>query len=181
MNIVVIIGIGITLLLLLWVAGRNRAVVPTSSATTSDLDGCSAYLPPRALLARCFSAEDVAFIDKLQSRQLSKLLFQERRRLALEWLRQTRREAARVFRAHVRMVRHAADLRPGMECRLLWHAGSFFVVYQFLQLVVRLYGPVRAHAFVHSVSALGGILSDLGTRIAGLAFPTPVVAEGTRS
>ena len=175
MNIFFVVGIGIALVLLLWAAGRSRSGTGSPSPQEFSASALpSVVLPSRALLAQCFSADDVDFVARLKSRQLSRLLFQERRRLAVEWLRQTQRQAVRVFRFHVSTVRHAADLRPGMEFRLLLHAGAFFVICQFLLVLVRLYGPLRAHVFVRSVSFLGGVLSDLGGRIVGVASPGAV-------
>jgi hypothetical protein len=112
------------------------------------------------------SIEDVEFAAQLGSPRILHLLLRERRRLALKWLRQTRREAGRLLRQHVRAARHAADLRPAAEVRLWFHAGLFLIVYEVLLTAVRLYGPFRTRAFVRSVFAMAGVLADLGDRIA---------------
>src|SRR5579864_5270397 len=102
MNIIFIVAIGVVLLVLLRAAGRDRnaqSVGPGGKSLES-----SEYvvrLPPRELLKRCLSVEDVDFVTGLRSREVLNLLLTERRRLALEWLRHTRREAGRLFRLHV--------------------------------------------------------------------------------
>ncbi|HEY1241131.1 MAG TPA: hypothetical protein VGF16_11270 [Bryobacteraceae bacterium] len=113
----------------------------------------------------------MAFIAGLRSPAVLQLLLRERRRLALEWLRLTRREARRLLRLHLRSVRHSADLRPATEARLLLHFGMFVVVYEILVAMVRLYGPVRTQSFVRSVQRLADVLSSASGQIAKAASP----------
>jgi hypothetical protein len=103
-------------------------------------------------------------------------LLQERRRLALLWLRQTRQEAGRLYRLHVQASGQAANLRPLAELMLLFQFASFLVVYQVLILVVWCYGPVRTQALVHSIQTLADLLASLAERIAG-SIPADPVSE----
>jgi hypothetical protein len=177
-----IVGFGAALLLLVWLAGRRRSEV--ASIASEDLS--SEYLvrlPPSGLLARCLAVEDVEFATALRSPEVLRLLLRERRRLALGWLRQTRREAARLFRLHIRMARNAPDLRPAAELKLIFQLGVFFLLYQILASVVRLYGPFRTRTFVNSVQALADVLAHLGGRIAENIVPMaelPVAPVRTR-
>lgn len=167
MNLLLILGIGIALLFLLWAAGRNRSAAGADRASRpADPGEYIVRLPPRALLARCLAVEDLEFAVQTASIAVVRLLLRERRRLALAWLRQTRQEAGRLFRLHVRMARHAPDLRPAAEGKLLLQFGLFLVVYQILVGFVALYGPLRTRRFVESVHALADLLSRLGSRIA---------------
>jgi hypothetical protein len=173
MNSTIFVGIGILLLVLLWLGRRRRL----ESAGASGIPDDSEYLvqlPPRALFARCLSDEDQVFVESLKSVEVSQLLVRERRRLALEWLRRTRREAVRLFDLHTRVARHAPDLRPASELRLLLEFGSFLFVYGILIVSVRLYGPVRARTYLHSVRNLAEIFGGLGSRIAASVKPVPV-------
>jgi len=169
---IIIIGIGVALLVMILAAGHRRSA--EGFGPGGDAPNESEYLvrlPPCALLARCLSVEDVEFAATLRSPAVMRLLLDERRHLALEWLRQTRREAGRLFRLHVRSVRYAADLRPGAEFALLFQAGVFLLLYQVLVAAVKLYGPVRARGFVRSVHGLAELLSNLGGRIAESIAP----------
>lgn len=181
MNWVLVLAIGFVLLLLLWAAGRTRSV-PFEGSAGKALDPAEHLirLPPHALLGRCFSVEDVEFAASLRSPVLLRVLLRERRRFALEWLWQTRLEAGRLFRLHVRTVRHAADLRPAREVALLFQAALFLIVYQMLVLTVRLYGPFRTRRFVRAVHGLAGLLTVLGGRIAAAAAPRGGIAETAR-
>lgn len=181
MNWVVFLGIGFILLLLLWTAGRERGV-PAERAGDAFPDAAEppVRLPPHALLSRCLSVEDAEFAASLRSPALLRLLLRERRRFALEWLLQTRMEAGRLFRLHVRTARHAAGLRPAREATLLVQAGMFLVIYALLVLTVRLYGPFRTRGFVQAVYGLAGLLMGLGARIAAAAVPGGSIPEAAR-
>lgn len=181
MNWVVFVAVAFALLLLLWAAGRKRSAPPGhSGGAAPDPAEYLVRLPPHALLNRCLSVEDAEFAASLGSPAVLRLLLRERRRFALEWLRQTRSEAARLLRLHVRTVRHAPDLRPVREASLLFQAGLFLAVYEMLVLTVWLYGPFRTRRFVHAVHGLAGVLTVLGTRIAAGAIPGAGIPEAAR-
>ena len=181
MNWIVILAIGLILLVLLGTAGRKRGVAAGSAG--GAFPGAAeplVRLPAHALLSRCLSVEDAEFAASLGSPALLRLLLRERRRLALEWLSQTRMEAGRLFRLHVRTVRHAADLRPARELTLLVQAGTFLGVYALLVLAVRLYGPFRTRGFLQAVHGLAGLLMGLGARIAAAAATGAGIPEAAR-
>jgi hypothetical protein len=162
-----IIAIALTLLFLLWVVWRRET--NNGSAAGGGFPDPSEYLvrlPKRALLDRCLSPEDVEFAAMLRSPALLRLLVYERRRLALAWLRQTRREAVRLFRLHVRTVRHASGLRPLAEAKLFSAVGLFLIVHGVMVGSVCLYGPFRTRRFLESLRLLADLLSRLGGRIA---------------
>ena len=161
----VILAIAIVLLALIAraLAGSGNS---TQVLSESGADEFLVRLPPTALLARCISVDDLIYISSLRSPALSHLLFRERRRLALKWLRQTRREAGRLYRLHLRTSAQAADLRPVAELGLLFHFALFLFVYQILVSVVWFYGPVRTQAFVRSIGTLADILAGHVERIA---------------
>jgi hypothetical protein len=170
-----IIAIAIALLVFLWVA-LQRGTDDGSGAIGKlpDAPECLVRLPKRALLDQCLSAEDVEFAATFASPALLRLLVGERRRLALAWLRETRREAARLFRLHVRTVRHSRGLRPASELKLFSAVGLFLISYGVMVASVCLYGPLRTRRFLESLRILADIVSRLGGRIAESASPALV-------
>ena len=152
--------------LLVLILRRNRDQEPGESYDSPNRLEPIVRLPDRILLDRCLSAEDLAFISSFASRHLLRLFVRERRRLAIAWLRHTRREAQRLLELHVRSVRYAADLRPGAEAKLFLAAGLFLLVYGMMLGFVFWYGPVRTRRFLESLQGLAGVLSQLGERIA---------------
>lgn len=167
--------------LLVLVLRRNREQEPGGSYDSSNRLKPTVRLPDRTLLDQCLSAEDLAFISSFASRHLLWLFVRERRRLAIAWLRQTRREAQRLLQVHVRSVRYAADLRPGAEVKLFLAAGLFLVVYGIMLSIVFWYGPLRTRRFVQSLQGLAGVLSNLGERIAAGIPSGSMPAAVTRS
>jgi hypothetical protein len=166
-NLSFIIAIALALLFFLWIVWRRET--ENGRGSSRSLPDPSEYLvrlPKRALLDRCLSPEDVEFAAMLRSPALLHLLVYERRRLALAWLRQTRHEAVRLFRLHVRTVRHASGLRPGAEVKLFSAVGLFLIFYTVMVGSVYLYGPFRTRRFLESLRLLADILSGLGGRIA---------------
>jgi hypothetical protein len=166
-SLALIVGLCATLAaLLVLVLRRNRQQETGRSYDSLNRPESFVRLPDRMLLDRCLSAEDLAFISSFESRALLRLFVGERRRLAVAWLRQTRREAQRLLQFHVRSVRYAVDLRPGAEARLFLAAGLFLLVYGMMLGIVFWYGPVRTRRFLQSLQGLAGVLSQLGERIA---------------
>ena len=162
--------VALVILVLLWAGERGNDVFgfrPRESDNAEYL----VRLPRPALLRRFLSVEDVAFAARLQSPMVLRLLLGERRRLALEWLRITRREAGRLYRRHVRAARHATDLRPGVEAQLLAQICVFWILYELMCVLVRCYGPFRTQVFLRSMQALGRFLSGLSGHIADTAAP----------
>lgn len=178
MTLALIVGVCATLvgLMLLVLRGGSQEEAGPASGASGCLE-CPVRLPDRALLDRCLSSEDLLFISSFHSRFLLRLFVRERRRLAVAWLRQTRREAQRLLRLHVRSVRYAADLRPGAEVKLFLAGGLFLVVYGTMMGIVTCYGPLRTRRFLGTVQGLAGVLSQLGEHIAtGISSgPLPAV------
>jgi len=179
-NLVFFLAIPAALLLMLVLAGLRST---GEGAGSTALPGDAEYLvrlPERGLLDRCLAPEDVEFVAFLNSPPLLRLLLHERRRLALAWLHQTRREAARLYRLHIRSVRHAAGLRPAAEARLISAVGLFTIIYVLIVGTVWLYGPFRTRAFLHSLKVLAGVLLNLGGRIADSISPNWIPQVSTQ-
>ncbi len=161
MDIYLISAIVLVLLVLFWLALGRGAV---ELAGAPDRSGV-VRLPPRSIIDRCFSEEDLEFAMALRSPGLLHLYEHERRRLALAWLHQTRREAGRLVRSHLNMARHAGDIRPGVEAKILLQMAVFLFVCQLLVLIVSFYGPFRTRRVLQSAHGLAEMLSGLGGRL----------------
>jgi hypothetical protein len=172
MDLTLIVVTGGALLLLLLIAWRRGTADDFPAAhDRSDSMEYRVHLPERALLDRCLAREDEEFVAGLRSARLLSLLLRERRRLALGWLRQTRREASRLYRLHVRSVRHAADLQPASEMKLLSAVGLFLFICGMMMGMVWLSGPLRTRRLLQAVAAQADLLSHLGDRIAANVAP----------
>ncbi len=151
--------------------GRGAGIPPGSEMVVR--------LPQRSLLHQCLSAQDLELVRMRQSPALLRLFLRERRRLAITWLRQTRREAHRLIRLHVHSVRYAADLRPVAEVKLFLAVSLFLLVYAVTVSVVWGYGPLRTRRSLQSIQALAGILGGLADRIVTAIVPGALPGMGT--
>jgi len=170
-NFIFIIAISIALLLVLWLAARRGASPVMDRGDLAGPAECLVQLPARALLDRFLSAEDLEYAATLNSPTLLRMVVRERRRLTAAWLRQTCREAGRLFRVHVRMARQAEGLRPLAELKLVLAVGTFFFVYAVMMCAVAFYGPLQTRSFLASLQRLANVLSRLGGRIADSVSP----------
>jgi|SRR5579884_3274981 len=180
MDLAIVLGITALLLVLLLIT-HNRGAERSSGVALESQD--LPRPPSRAILDRCLSLEDIRFITTIRSPELLRLLLSERRRLALRWLKQTRTEAGRLFRSHLRAARHAQNLRPATEFRLLFDFTSLVLIYQLLAILVRFYGPIRTAGFLRLAHSLSHVLANLGGHIADtvaatrLAERSPIAAR----
>jgi hypothetical protein len=173
-----VLGVALVgLLSLMWRHGSYEEI-----DRAGDIPEGSEYvvrLPKSSLFHRCLSAEDLEFVRLRKSPALLRLFLHERRRLAMAWLRETKREARRLVRLHVRSVRFAADLRPAAEARLFLAVALFSLVYAALLAAVWWYGLLRTRRSLQSIRALAGILARLAERIvAGGIVPDALAGMG---
>jgi hypothetical protein len=166
MNSMVLLGIGMAILILYWAAGRRRSCEIVAWQEGAEGDQSRVRLPRPDLIRRCLSAHDIEFAGGVRAPAILQVLLQERRRLALKWLRSTRREAFRLVRLHLRTVRHAPDLRPVAEAKLMAQVCVFLIVCHVLLVMVWFYGPFRAQAFLQPVASMADMLCRLSGGIA---------------
>ena len=170
MDLVIVFGI-IAVLLAFLLITRSRCTA-TGRSSGAAVESQNPRPPSRAILDRCLSLEDIRFVTNIRSPELLQLLLSERRRLALRWLKQTRTEAGRLFRSHLRAARHAHNLRPATEFRLLFDFMSLVLIYQLLAILVRFYGPIRTAGFIRLAHSLSHVLANLGGQIADTVAAT---------
>jgi len=144
--------------------GRSRRSTG-GEAKALDTPILQAELPSRALMDRIFAEDDLIFVKAERVRQIRKEFLRERRRLALFWLGQAKREALRILRFHLRAVRADLALHPAVEFKLIFHTLLFFAIYGLLWRSVICYGAFWARAFMRNVVTLAGSLSGLGGSI----------------
>lgn len=115
---------GVTLLLLLiaWIrADRALRDLPVGSEEWSasleegqELEAC-----PPEFVSQIFSSGDLAYVERLDSRELQRQFHHERDGVALLWVRQTSAAVRRILRRHVEASRRSRDLEFMTEARIL--------------------------------------------------------------
>ena len=137
---------------------KHQAVEPPSPLPLQ------VQLPARALMEQIFSEDDLSFVTGEGDRQIRRQFLHDRRKLALAWLSQMRRESSRIIGLHLHAV-STSMLRPAIELQLLLHIILFFTVYALLWSLVACYGAFAARSMVRNVLTLAGSLSGLGGSI----------------
>ena len=158
-------------LLLFWAFRTTRSPVGSSalSEAREALADLELELPPRALAERIFATQDWDFVSRQTPVEIQRTFLQERRAVGLSWLRQTRKQAARLMDFHRRAVRRNIDLNPAVEIKLAANYVVFVVVYEMLVGLIWLGGPFYARKMVGYVTGLAERLwSTSGELLAGL-------------
>lgn len=151
-QLVLFLATGMLLLALLLFWALRATESATGSKALSDaqetLTALELELPPRALVERIFSPQDWDFVSSQTAVQIRITFLQERRTIALSWLRQTRRQAARLMDFHRRAVRWNTNLSPAIEIKLAANYVLFLLVCEILLGLIWLRGPFYARRMV---------------------------------
>ncbi|HKW60978.1 MAG TPA: hypothetical protein VJN89_00410 [Candidatus Acidoferrum sp.] len=110
----------LVLLLVAWIrADKALRDLPFGSEEWSILDGIEELdaCPPE-FVAQIFSSGDLAYVGRLDSRQLERQFRHERNGVALLWVRQTGAEVQRIMRRHVEASRRSRDIDFMTEARI---------------------------------------------------------------
>jgi len=164
-------GLASVVVLLLWAQRNGRVALSKreSSLAEEALTTFQLGLPARALAERIFAGEDWDFVASQARPEAQQAFLQERKRMALAWLRQTRQQVGRLMRFHLRAVRRNARLAPAVELRLTAHYLVFLMVYQVLSSLIWLRGPFAIQGMVGFASDVAQDLTNLyGRMLVGL-------------
>ena len=163
---------GILLLILMLALLRDQADSDSDALRAVLGQGDASPLPPHYVFDRIFNTADLDYIAAQGCAPLAALLANERRHLALLWLRTIKSEAFAILAAHRNAVRHHSDVRQWSELRLLLHVANFYCVYLAVYAFVKYRGAFRLHASVRSLRTLCEHLSQMRSLMiadAGLA------------
>jgi hypothetical protein len=117
---------------------------------------------PAELANRIFSKDDREFIARTRSPRLQQLYKQERRKVALQWVRCTSREVSRIMRNHRLGSRQSTNLNVAAETKLFCQYAELRFLCGMLLLLIRLFGP---HALMDMASHAGELYQRLGRRM----------------
>jgi hypothetical protein len=130
--------------------GGDQAAAPTRSE-------CLDALQHPDLVLRIFSGEDKEFVLQMRSPRLHRIYQEERRKVALHWVRKTSREVSRIMRTHRLNARLSRNLDVVAEAKLLWQYLELRFICGLLVLLIEAFGP---HA-LHDLASYAGALSQL--------------------
>ncbi len=129
-------------------------------------------LSPAELAIRIFSPDDREFIARTRSPRLQRLYEEERRKVALQWVRCTSREVSRIMRNHRLGSRQSTNLNVAAETKLFCQYVELRFLCGMLVLLTRVFGP---HALMDVASHAGDLYQRLGRAMTdGVVTPLKV-------
>lgn len=130
-------------LLLQW--SKNRHAQP---ATAEDFSRARGVLDSMSLEAmatkRIFAIDDLEFVARHGTSKVLRLFVEERRLLAVSWLRLTQKQVEQLMEIHLKLASYTFEPSPRLEFRLTINYVCFLVVSNALLLFLWLRGPFNA-------------------------------------
>ena len=181
MIIFVIVGAGLLIILYLFALrtdpkaeGGAQALLEARDAVASLRTG----LLPAELVARVFAQDDLDFVSESGYR-VQEMFRKERKRIALSWVAQLRRQVLNLKEFHSGQSRLYARLDIRSEIFLALNFASLLTLCRVLQVLFYLRGPHAARNLVGSAILAAGKVCTVSER--SLAFLTPAERGGFRS
>src|ERR1051326_2466099 len=135
-------GLGLLGLLARWVhaSGKSIQQTVTPSQVQDVLTAVHIEMPASEFAQRIFAREDLQLVKQYPS-AIQKQLLDGRKKVALEWLAQSRAGLRQLMRVHRKAARSRADVRPETEVRLALSYLSFIAASEAVELTIRAFGP----------------------------------------
>ena len=121
-----------------WIGSRNLPETTFAPGEGEQTGPC-----PKEYVSRVFSHADWEFIRGLKSRGVERLFQQERKKLALIWVRQTSAVIGRAVREHAGAARQSKNLDFLRETNILAQFLMLILSCQVLSIAIHVAGPVR--------------------------------------
>jgi len=175
MSAPIFITLAVFLILLLVLITRREEAEEQASAKADERTQreCRDALQHPELVLRIFSREDMEFISLMRSPRLQRTYQEERRKVALHWVRRTSREVSRIMRTHRLISRQSQNLDGFAEAKLLFQYLKLRAICGLLIFLIIIFGP---HA-LHDLASYAGELYQL----IGRAMPDAMSANGVAS
>ena len=132
-----------------------------------------------SLAARLFEPDDMRFISQQPNQEARRLFLEDRKVLALSWLRQLRRQVRRLKELHLRLASYTNNPNPRVDLGFLTDYVIFASACDVLIIFVWIRGPFEARTIarytLNSVKELYALFSQRFEKInAELLSPTQV-------
>jgi hypothetical protein len=174
-QLIVFVGLGAGLLILIYffvrspqprAEGGAQALVEARHALNSLQSG----LLPADLVERVFAQGDLRFVSSAAGVNVQQLFLRERKRIALSWVAQVRRQVLSLKQFHSGQSRFYARLDVGTEVVLALSFASLLILCRVLQATFYVRGPYAAPRVVGIAITAAGKVCAASER--SLAFLT---------
>jgi hypothetical protein len=147
--------------------GRAQDLLEARQALNALQNG----LLPNEILGRIFAKEDLGYITSEASPCVHELFLEERKRIALSWLDQVRRQLLSLRHFHSGSASLYRELDCRTEIRLAVEFAALQSTCRALQFVLYLRGPYAAPRMVEATAAAAAKVCGISQK--SLAFPEP--------
>ena len=173
--------IGVSILALLLAAVLRRKQLKTSHAFEGEgagesravLTSLDLNLPSRLLADRIFAQDDWDFVRRATP-SLEQAFLQERKKIALLWLKDTRVCVRRIFRFYRIAVRSSAALQFWTELRIAGSYFAFLFMVSSVQSLIYLRGPFYSRGMIVSMFTTADRISRAAARTLAALDPSSV-------
>jgi hypothetical protein len=160
-------GLGFLGLMIFWASRTARSTVNAKqfSEVQQALTEVQLELPPKLVGTKIFSEEDWNFIRAHTAPAIQRIFLEDRKALAISWLRQVRGNVGLLMKFHRTAVRGNVSLSPSIELRLAFDYLFFLLTFQVLCAMIRVQGPFVVGRFANFTLSAADQLSYLSGHI----------------
>jgi hypothetical protein len=139
-----------------WLASRRLRDAGLARSEEDVAEPC-----PEEFVQRVFSRGDWEFVRGLGAGSIERLFKQERKKVALVWVRQTSATIRKVIRTHAEAARQSKNLEFSTEINILAQFLALIVVCGILSIAIQTAGPVRLSGLAHFAQRLSQQVTKL--------------------
>jgi hypothetical protein len=147
--------------------GGTEALLEARTA----LDALRVGLLPPEIIGRILAKEDMDYMVLEAPAGLRALFFDERKRIALLWVGQVRRQVISLSHFHRHSARFYGQLRPGMEMRLAAEFAGLLLACRVVQCVLYFTGPYSVPNVMEKTAVAATRICALSEKSLGVLRP----------
>lgn len=173
----IVVGVLLLGILAYWLFSERSFATDARPSTADTSKALRLELPSADLIERVLDPRDLAFVRKESPTETLRLFEQERRALAISWLRHTRRQVGQLMSYHAAAVRENINLRPALEIKLGLHYVRFLVLCELILGLSYIRGPFQIRLMMGYVVGVTAQLCGVSDKLLGATqFSTPASA-----
>jgi hypothetical protein len=119
----------------------RKVTIEDYSQARSALDSVFAET---SVIKRIFANEDMEFISQAGTDDVQRFFLKERKRLAIQWVRMTKKQVAQLMDLHLRLASYTYEPSPKSEIKFTVNHLCFILASNGLLILLWLFGPFKA-------------------------------------
>ena len=178
-TLLLFVGLGVGLLLLLFLLARRAPSVEGSARGLVEaqraLHTLQLGLLPEEVVERIFASDDLRFVEANAPLPVRNFFLCDRKKIALAWTSRVRNQVLRLKEYHFRRSRFYSQLSFSTEASLAISFAALLLQCRLLQLLLTLGGPYAAPRVVTRTVGAATRICEVSAK--SLAFLTPARAH----